>query len=110
MPRTPDTSPQTLKVMRALLADPATWRYGYDLSRETGLASGTLYPILMRLTERGLLETRWEPPAREGRPARHTSRLTGEGATVARERVAAAPAAGPGVAKGRAARLGEALS
>src|SRR5436309_1613293 len=42
-------SPQTLSVLEALLEEPAAWRYGYDLSRETGLKSGTLYPVLMRL-------------------------------------------------------------
>lgn len=92
MVRTPDTSPQTLRVFAALLADVEAWRYGYDLSRETSLASGTLYPILMRLADRGLLETRWEPPSRPGRPARHTYRLTRDGAALARERLDAAQA------------------
>ncbi|GAB2939965.1 PadR family transcriptional regulator [Micromonospora polyrhachis] len=87
MPRTPDTSPQTLRVFTALLADPTAWRYGYDLSRETKLASGTLYPILMRLADRELLETRWEEAAQPGRPARHTYRLTSDGAALAHERL-----------------------
>jgi PadR family transcriptional regulator len=89
MPRTPDTSPQTLRVFDTLLAEPSTWRYGYDLSRQTGLASGSLYPILMRLTERGLLETRWEPSAQSGRPPRHMYRLTSDGAALAAQRLAA---------------------
>jgi DNA-binding PadR family transcriptional regulator len=94
MPRIPDTSPQTLRIFAALLGDPTSWRYGYDLSRETGLASGTLYPILIRLAERELVETRWEPPAQPGRPARHTYRLTADGAALATQRLAAAkPAA-----------------
>ncbi len=88
MPRIPDTSPQTLRVFAALLADPTSWRYGYDLSRETHLASGTLYPILIRLAERQLVETRWEPPAQAGRPARHTYRLTADGAAFAAQRLA----------------------
>src|SRR6266508_6575811 len=90
MPRTPDSSVQTLRVFGALLDDPMRWRYGYDLSQETGLASGTLYPILMRLAERDLLETRWEPAAAGGRPPRHMYRLTADGAQLARERVQAA--------------------
>ncbi len=90
MPRLPDTSPQTLQVFGALLKEPASWRYGYGLSRETGLASGTLYPILIRLAERELVETRWEPPAQPGRPARHVYRLTADGVAHARERLAAA--------------------
>ncbi|GAA2217956.1 PadR family transcriptional regulator [Micromonospora olivasterospora] len=89
MPRIRDTSPQTLRVLQALLHDPQEWRYGYDLSKETGLASGTLYPILMRLSERELLDAQWTPPARPGLPARHTYRLTGEGMRLARERLTA---------------------
>ncbi|GLH99192.1 PadR family transcriptional regulator [Phytohabitans aurantiacus] len=94
MPRKPHTSSQTLLLFTALLADPARWRYGYDLSRQTGLASGTMYPILMRLSAQGLLETAWEPSDEPGRPPRHTYRLTGDGAALARERLAAAAARG----------------
>ena len=72
------------------MEDPSTRRYGYDLSRETGLASGTLYPILMRLTEQSLLEADWEPSDQPGRPPRHTYRLTADGIVLARERLAAA--------------------
>jgi DNA-binding PadR family transcriptional regulator len=93
MPRTPDTSPQTLRVFDALLSEPQSWRYGYDLSKQTGLASGTLYPILMRLAERDLLEARWEPASRPGLPPRHTYRLTPDGAVLAARRVAARDAA-----------------
>jgi len=92
MPRTPHTSPQTLSLFTALLADAERWRYGYDLSKETGLASGTLYPILMRLAEQRLLETAWEPSDEPGRPPRHIYRLTGDGAVLARQRLAGAPA------------------
>ena len=60
------------------------WRYGYDLSRSTGLKSGTLYPILMRLAEHGLLETSWET-VEAGRPPRHLYKLTGDGLRYARE-------------------------
>ncbi|MEV6305071.1 PadR family transcriptional regulator [Actinoplanes sp. NPDC051861] len=92
MPRTPHASPQTLRLFEALLKEPATRRYGYDLSRETGLASGTLYPILMRLTEQGLLEAGWEPSDQPGRPPRHTYRLTGDGIALATTRLADAAA------------------
>jgi PadR family transcriptional regulator len=92
MPRTPHTSPQTLALFTALLADAERWRYGYDLSKQTGLASGTLYPILMRLAEQHLLETGWEPSAEPGRPPRHIYRLTRDGAVLARQRVAEAAA------------------
>jgi PadR family transcriptional regulator, regulatory protein PadR len=71
-------SPQTVSVLRALAADPARWRYGYDLSTEVNLKSGSLYPILVRLADRGLLETSWEPGV-DSRPPRHLYRLTGAG-------------------------------
>ena len=84
MPRRPDTSPQTLAVFRAFVG--GAWRYGYDLSRETGIPSGTLYPILIRLTGRGLLEARWEEAA--GGRRRRSYRLTGEGIRYAEARLA----------------------
>jgi PadR family transcriptional regulator, regulatory protein PadR len=71
-------SPQTVSVLRALAADPARWRYGYDLVTEVHLKSGSLYPILVRLADRGLLETSWEPGI-GSRPPRHLYRLTGAG-------------------------------
>lgn len=104
MPRIPHTSPQTLRLFTALLAEPSRWRYGYDLSRETGLASGTLYPILMRLSKQNLLDTAWEPSDEPGRPPRHTYRLTADGAALARERVAAAAVRADGPSTRRAAK------
>jgi len=76
-------STQTAAVFQALLEDRATWRYGYDLSRDTGLRSGTLYPILMRLADSGLLEAAWKT-VDPGRPPRHLYRLTPQGARSAR--------------------------
>ncbi len=71
-------SPQTVLVLGSFSQKPTRWRYGYELSRETGLKSGTLYPILMRLAKHELLETRWEQ-TEEGVPPRHTYRLTSKG-------------------------------
>jgi len=79
----PNSSPQTRAVLEDLLADPGGWRHGYDIALRTGLASGTLYPILGRLSDGGLLETRWEDDPPEGRPRRHLYRLTAEGAVLA---------------------------
>jgi DNA-binding PadR family transcriptional regulator len=96
-------------VLKALHGHPAEWRYGYDLARETGLASGTLYPLLARLSDSGLLETRWEDDVPEGRPRRHLYRLTGDGAAVATGMAEAAPAGGrpaPGAGSVRPARGG----
>ena len=44
-----------------------------------------MYPILMRLADRALLEAAWEQDVPAGRPARHLYRLTGEGRKLARE-------------------------
>jgi DNA-binding PadR family transcriptional regulator len=82
-------SPQTVLVLAELLQAPQEWRYGYDLSRSTGLKSGTLYPILMRLAEHRLLDTSWET-MEAGRPPRHLYKLTGDGLRYAREQVTAA--------------------
>jgi PadR family transcriptional regulator, regulatory protein PadR len=81
-------SPQTTLVLAEFLHSPQEWRYGYDLSRSTGLKSGTLYPILMRLAEHRMLETVWET-TEPGTPPRHMYRLTPDGLRYARELVAA---------------------
>jgi DNA-binding PadR family transcriptional regulator len=70
-------------VLRALAADPASWRYGYELGQQVGLKAGSLYPILMRLADRGLLDAAWEEAAPAGRPPRHLYRLTGAGVEYA---------------------------
>jgi PadR family transcriptional regulator, regulatory protein PadR len=77
-------SPQTLKVLEVFFEEPREWRYGYDISRVTGLKSGSLYPILMRLADRKLLETSWETNE-AGKPPRHLYRLTPDGLQLARE-------------------------
>jgi PadR family transcriptional regulator PadR len=76
VPRLPDTSSQTIALLRALGRPGRPWRYGYELGKETGLRSGSLYPILIRLADRGLLETDWEQEPPRGRPPRHLYRLT----------------------------------
>lgn len=77
-------SPQTVLVLKEFLQAPRDWKYGYDISRDTGLKSGTLYPILMRLADRALLETRWET-TEAGKPPRHMYRLTASGLQFARQ-------------------------
>lgn len=84
MPRHPNASPQTLRVLVALLAAPDGWVHGYALAQVTGLASGTLYPILRRLTEQRWIEGEWRPSPEAGRPPRQLHRLTREGAREAR--------------------------
>lgn len=80
------------RVLRVLIADPAAPHYGYDLMRAARLPSGTLYPMLARLQQQGLVESEWEPQhhGAGGRPPRKYYRLTGEGARVARLELAKA--------------------
>jgi PadR family transcriptional regulator PadR len=76
-------SPQTVLVLDAFLHQAEEWKYGYDISRNTGLKSGTLYPILMRMAERKMLETSWEA-GEPGKPPRHMYRFTPDGLRFAR--------------------------
>lgn len=79
-------SPQLVLLLAEFMTSPQDWKYGYEMSRNTGLKSGTLYPILMRLADRGLLETSWEA-AEPGKPPRHLYKLTGDGVRFAREQM-----------------------
>ena len=85
MARNRRPSKQMLLLLDALSARTQQWRHGYDLMKETGLSSGTLYPLLMRMADKGLIEAEWREPARPGRPARHAYRLTATGIALARE-------------------------
>ena len=75
----------TLSLLQAFVKRPRDWHHGYELSKATELASGTLYPILMRLSDRGFLEHKWVETPEAGRPARHVYRLTVKGVAHAKE-------------------------
>lgn len=92
MGRRPNTSPQTRLLLAALAEAPQAWRHGYELAKVTGLKSGTLYPLLMRLHEQGLLEAEWREADVRGRPPRHAYRLTGEGVKLAAQATGSDPA------------------
>ena len=83
-------SKQTLHILDALLVRPGQWHHGYAISKATGIASGTLYPVLMRLDKLGWLETRWEEARVPGRPPRHQYRLSPDGREWATEELRAA--------------------
>lgn len=91
MKRNRRPSPQMTTLLRALAASAPRARHGYDLMTETGLQSGTLYPLLMRMADQGLVEAEWELPSKAGRPARHGYRLTLAGAALAASLPAAEP-------------------
>jgi DNA-binding PadR family transcriptional regulator len=75
-----------------MLTEPAAPHYGYDLMKAAKLPSGTLYPMLARLQQEGLVDSEWEAqrPDAGGRPPRKYYRLTGEGLRVARLELAQA--------------------
>jgi len=86
----PGFSAQTLRVLGALCGEPSRWQHGYALAEQTGLKSGTLYPILIRLADRGLVEACWQDEPEPGRPRRHLYRLTAAGLASATGALASA--------------------
>ena len=89
----------TLKVLNALAAARGKELSGADIARMTHIASGTLYPVLIRLEEAGWLASRWEriEPREVGRPRRRLYNITGVGAanTKAAMKEIVAPAGVP---------------
>ena len=93
-------------LLAALLEARDRWSHGYELASSTGIKSGTLYPLLIRLEAQGYLEAEWQQPAASGRPPRHAYRLTAAG-----QRLARAEAGAPDRASSVAGwRTGEAAS
>lgn len=88
MTRRRKVSPQTQALLTVLVQDPTVWRHGYEISKLTGLKSGTLYPLLMRLHDQGFLASGWAPPEPDNKPPRHLYRLTVSGLAFARSQSA----------------------
>ena len=78
---------QTMRTLEAFLENPTDELSGSDVQKRSGLASGTLYPILLRLESAGWFVSRWEAvdPASVGRPRRRLYRLTPSGLARASE-------------------------
>lgn len=76
-------------------------RHGFDIVESTGVRGGTVYPVLRRLEERGLVEARWEDvevARRQRRPPRkyyHLLPAARDALRVARERHPFGSARGP---------------
>lgn len=85
MTRSRSLSTPARRVLAVLAQAAGEWSHGYDLCREAGVLSGTLYPLLTRLAEQGHLDAEWRKPAAPGRPARHVYRLTAAGRQLAAE-------------------------
>jgi PadR family transcriptional regulator PadR len=71
-----------VQVALALMADAGGRHWGYNLSKQSGVRSGVMYPILQRMLDEAWLEDGWEDQARVGRakrPLRRYYELTDEG-------------------------------
>jgi PadR family transcriptional regulator len=99
MTRSRRPSAQATAVVLALAEHPTAWRYGNELCQQLDLKPGSLYPSLMWLADRGLLETTWDTDIPAGRPPRHLYRLTGSGRVLATD-LATAPARRPDLKAG----------
>jgi DNA-binding PadR family transcriptional regulator len=82
--------PRSLSSATALVLDALArgCRHGFDILDATGLASGTVYPILRRLEQDGFASSRWESARvaqQEQRPPRRYYVLTREGQTLVEE-------------------------
>lgn len=76
-------SRQTASLLGVMADDQTRWRFGYELMRELDLQAGSVYPILIRLCDRGLLESSWEADGPGDRPPRHLYRITPDGVRLA---------------------------
>ena len=85
------------RVLRVMITDPSAQHYGYDLMKAAKLPSGTLYPMLARLQQDGLVDSEWAAQRQDtgGRPPRRYYRLTAEGLRVARLELAQAAPSTP---------------
>jgi DNA-binding PadR family transcriptional regulator len=77
----------SLKVLRVFLENPNQHLAGADIQKLGGVATGTLYPILLRFEAAGWLKSEWEKidPGEAGRPRRRFYWLTPTGFACANE-------------------------
>ena len=82
----PRLTTQTIKVLGILISRHQIQISGADIARSTGLASGTLYPILLRLEQAKWVKSEWEKgdPHKLGRPRRRIYSVTALGAKSGR--------------------------
>lgn len=85
-----DITPKMAAVLKVFLEDPDQPRYGFELMKLTGMASGSLYPMLARLEAAGWLARGKEDidPRAAGRPARTNYTITGAAVSAARIQLA----------------------
>lgn len=81
-----------LQVMAAMLRDPGGQHYALELSRDSRVNIGTIYAVLARLEQHGIVTSAVEDvdPAAAGRPARRYYQYTADGLRTARHELAEA--------------------
>jgi PadR family transcriptional regulator len=86
-----DITPKMARVLKIFLEDPGQPRYGFEIMRLTGIASGSLYPMLARFEEAGWLTRGKEDidPHVVGRPPRLHYTITGAAIAAAHLQLAA---------------------
>jgi PadR family transcriptional regulator, regulatory protein PadR len=71
-----------VQVALALMADASGRHWGYELSKQSGVRSGVMYPLLGRMLDEGWLDDGWEEQVQVGRrkrPPRRYYELTDQG-------------------------------
>lgn len=83
----PRISAQGLRLLKTFLENPDREFSGAELMKIIGISSGTMYPVLIRYEECGLLESRWEieDPTDLKRPRKRLYTITAAGREKARE-------------------------
>lgn len=74
-----------VQVSAALMNDVTGRHWGYELSRQSGVRSGVMYPILQRMLDEGYLADGWEDQEQVGRvkrPPRRYYQVTDAGMTA----------------------------
>ena len=82
MPRNRALGAATVAILKALQEG---HRFGLDMMDATGLPSGTVYPTLARMEDRGYVRSQWEAEdeaRRAGRPRRRYYEVTQDGAAA----------------------------
>ena len=72
---------QSMRILNAFAVAPDRELSGADLLAAGTVSAGTLYPMLLRLEEAGLLKSRWTEVKRQiqGTPRRKVYQITGMG-------------------------------
>lgn len=84
----------TREILVAFIGHPTQDQHSADICAETGLSSGTVYPVLARLEALHWVDGGWEQPTvhQQGWPRRRYYRLSPYGLAMARGALAGARA------------------